>query len=173
MTPRHKQRRNSFTLIEILVAVVLLSTSLAAVMTLWSVSRRITERSRDTGEYYAIARQEVERERGNSFSYLFILPTAYLSRPWVTDYGQSAESLTFGVNMAFDAPATSGAQYRARSTFYLVSTDSTLPIIESRRRLGVQVIEVFDVDKVLSSFPNDPPTLYRTTVFFTLDDINT
>src|SRR5438552_578480 len=72
ITVRLKQReRQAFTLIEILISVLLLSLSLAAMASLWGFSRKITERSRDTAEYFAIARQEIERDKLTGFQGLF------------------------------------------------------------------------------------------------------
>lgn len=53
----------AFTLTEILVALVLMSVSMTAIMQLWSTFRSTTARSRDTSGYYVVARQEMEGAR--------------------------------------------------------------------------------------------------------------
>jgi prepilin-type N-terminal cleavage/methylation domain-containing protein len=144
------KRRGGFTLVEILVAVLLLSGSLVAIMQLWSVSRSITERSRDTAEYYAIARQELERDRVNGFDGV----TAVLSTPRTTDYDQNGAVVATGSTTAF---------YRAISTYSLVSTSPTSGVPEPvGKQLGVQVVVIYTMNNGTVG-----PEVYRTTMFFT------
>ncbi len=156
------KRQRGFTLVEILISVLLLSGSLAAMMTLWSVSRRITERSRDTAEYYAVARQEAERDRAIGFYSVFNSTTnpyfvhnadgTITSTPRYTDYDQNGK-------VAAQTPATT-PYYRARSTYSLEATSGE----EQLKRLGVQVIEVFTITNgTVGTTP-----IYRTTMFFTV-----
>jgi Tfp pilus assembly protein PilV len=165
-------RRGGFTLIEILVAVLLLSGSLVAMMALWSVSRRMTERSRDTAEYYAIARQEAERDRALGFNGIFNAPGFANNSTRYTDYDPAGTPLA--TVTSFAAAPTAGAYYRARSAYSLVITGSTAAnspeSLDPAKRLGVQVIEVFPI----TGHAGNPPTgtaversaIYQTTLFF-------
>jgi prepilin-type N-terminal cleavage/methylation domain-containing protein len=171
---RSRKRRGGFTLIEILVATVLLSGSLVAIVKLWSVSRSITEQSRNVAEYYVIARQEVEKVRvpgvsrfdGNGFN-----SAASLVR--LSDYDQNGNLLSEAVTSLLATP-TPLAYYRVRSTFTLVSTNSS-PEPEGKR-LGVQKVEVFVITghtgfprtgtTIEGASATPPKPAYETATFF-------
>jgi prepilin-type N-terminal cleavage/methylation domain-containing protein len=154
---RSRNRRRwvaGFTLIEILVATVLLAGSLAAMMTLWSVSRRITERSRDTAEYYAIARIELERFRTRSSTSSAFDVLVSTTWPKSQDYDQNGTPVTSGSTSAF---------YRATSTYSLVSTSPTSGVAEpAGKQLGVLTVVVYTM-----SNGSQGPEVYRTAGFFT------
>lgn len=148
-----------FTLIEILVAVGLLALSTAAMVTLWSVSRRITERSRDTGEAIAVARQEVERDKGILFNGIFIKSTGAFTtnNPKRTDYDANGTALA--TNLAANAAPTSNSVYRAVSTYTLTATGSEA---DPNKMLGVQRVDVYDRNG--SAFNNT--AVFSTAVFY-------
>lgn len=148
----HSRRQAGFTLVEILVATVLLSMTLAATMALWSVSRGITERSREAAEYYTIAQHEVEASRAG-FS---IIPVV------VSDYTQDGGR--HAVPGGFGAPLTPiDVAYRVKSTYSLVSTEATP--FDPTKWLGVQIVELYPVTgTVVAAEP-----VHRTTAFFSGD----
>jgi prepilin-type N-terminal cleavage/methylation domain-containing protein len=169
-TPAGPHRTSQgFTLIEILVAVLLLSISLAAIVSLWSVSRKITERSRDGGEYYAVARQEVERDKASQFKILYITENRS-GTVRITDYSETGAPLaTNGINdlgipvvaaLTLTAAPTATAYYRAVSTYSLVSTGSD---VVTTRRLGIQKVEVYR--RSGTNFDTASP-VYETTDFY-------
>lgn len=176
-----KTRRRShrgFTLTEILVAVLLLSGSLTAIFKLWSVSRNITEHSRDTAEYYAIARQEAEKDRLTGFKSIFNPANStygtwttsgtppnttlvFTGKPRFTDYDQNGNALATVTSLT--AAATLGAYYRAVSTYSLMSGSTAFgspEYVDSAKRLGVQKIQVYAISNVTKS-------VYDTSLFFT------
>jgi len=61
------KHRRGLSLIELLVAVVLLATALAGLIGLWSFGFSTTRHSQDVGVAYSIARQEVERAKNIGF----------------------------------------------------------------------------------------------------------
>lgn len=71
--------RRGVTLIELLVALVLLGLSLAGLAALWGFGFNVTRDSQDMAVAYSVARQEVERAKNLSF---FFLPEA----TWTTSY---------------------------------------------------------------------------------------
>lgn len=174
----------AFTLVEILVSAMLLTLSLSAVVTLWSVSRSTTERSRDMAEYYIVAHHEAERYRtAGGFSTIFdprldvSVQAPSMNVPHYTDYGRYKERDTqgqvlrevdgvrLGTVSTKTAARTEGqdqlALYRVESTFYLQpgSAGDTLQM------LGVHVIRVFlfREDGTIQATDDD---VYRTTLFF-------
>lgn len=155
-------RRSAFTLIEVLVAVILLTLMMLAITRLYALSRSVTERSRDWAEYYAITRQEAERSKATTFNGLFIAAgNVYSSanNPLRTDYDERGNLLA--TNLAANASPTNGAYYRAVSTYALVSTGTeTL----AARKLGVQVIQVYR-KSTATAFEGSP--VFQTTVFHT------
>lgn len=62
--------RRGLTLIELLVALLLLAVALAGLMGLWTFGFNVTRHSQDIGVAYNIARQEVERARAIGFMLL-------------------------------------------------------------------------------------------------------
>lgn len=149
-----------FTLIEILVAVALLALSTAAIVTLWSVARRITERSRDAGEAIAVARQEAERDKAALFNGVFIKGTGAFTanNPKRTDYDQYGTALA--TNLAANAAPTANSVYRAVSTYTRTATGSET---DPNRMLGIQRIDVYD--RSGNGFSNT--AVYSTAIFFT------
>jgi prepilin-type N-terminal cleavage/methylation domain-containing protein len=152
----------AFTLIELLVAVALLSIMMIAMTRLYILARNVTERSRDWSEYYAIARQETERSKGTLFDSLFIATNNVYSsanNPLRADYDE--KGILLATNLASNAAPTSGAYYRAVSTYSLVSTGTeTL----GSRKLGIQVIQVY---RKATSSTFDGTAVFQTTVFYT------
>jgi prepilin-type N-terminal cleavage/methylation domain-containing protein len=147
--PNRPGRNGGFTLIELLVAVLLLSITMSAIVTLWSVSRKITERSRDTAEYYAIARQELERDRFAGFDGVPAVTTVK-----TTDYDQNGSVVATGSVTAF---------YRAISTTRLVATSPIAGVDEPKgKQLGVQEIAIYTMSNGTAG-----PVVYQTTMFFT------
>jgi type II secretory pathway pseudopilin PulG len=147
---RRKRRRGS-TLTEILVAMALLSGSVAPAMMLWRVSRSITEGSRDLAEYYAVGRREAERTRGYRYEQIFF-NTAYaggVCPPITTRYNQDADTPTAG------RPAL----YEAVSTFYRRQTGSE----DEQRQLGIQIIDIYRLPRTGGDRP-----VYSTSMFFTV-----
>lgn len=153
-------QRRGYTLIETLVAALLLSFSIAAMVAIWGLGRRLTEQSRDMAEHIAVARQEAERDKAQLFNGVFILSTGNYTahNPQRTDYSETGQVLA--TNLAANAATTSGAYYRAVSTYTLVTTGSET---DSKRKLGIQIIEVFP--RSGSGFSTTYS--YRTTVFYT------
>ncbi|MFB3880101.1 MAG: prepilin-type N-terminal cleavage/methylation domain-containing protein [Armatimonadota bacterium] len=72
-------RRRGVTLIELLVALLLLGVSLAGLAALWSFGFNVTGDSQDMAAAYSVARQEIERAKNMSY---FFLPEA----TWTTSY---------------------------------------------------------------------------------------
>jgi hypothetical protein len=165
----------------------MLSLSVAAMATLWSLSRKVTERSRDTAEYFAIARQEAERDKAaayydtntstqiSTFNALFIKNGVAAQR--VTDYDHDGQPLA--ANRAYPNPpfsngptvvstltatstATTGSYYRAVSTYTLVSTGSTAQAATDHR-LGVQYIQIYANNGTTTV---NTTASYQTTVFY-------
>ncbi len=137
--PLKRRYRNAraFTLIEVLVAVLLLTFTMVAITRLWSVSRSITERSRDWGEYYAVTRQEVERDKASQFKILYITENRG-GTDRVSDYSEKGILLATGLTLG--AAPTADAYYRAVSSYALVATGSDT---DATRKLGVQVVRVY------------------------------
>lgn len=163
-----REAPRGFTLIEILVAVLLLTFSLSAIMSLWSVSRRVTERSRDTAEYYAIARQEAELYRAARFGGIFNSTVFSYTTPRYTDYDQNGNPVsTPGVITALNSACTASAYYRVRSTFSLVQTGTETNGLD---KLGIHVIEVFPITghtgTPLTGTTVATTAIYRTSLFF-------
>ncbi|MGC4047854.1 MAG: prepilin-type N-terminal cleavage/methylation domain-containing protein [Armatimonas sp.] len=152
--------RRGFTLIETLVAALLLSLSIAAMVTLWGLGRRLTEQSRDMAEHIAVARQEAERDKALLYNGVFINSTGNYTahNPQRTDYTATGQVLA--TNLAANAAATTGAYYRAVSTYTIVTTGSET---DPKRKLGIQIIQVFP--KSGSGF--SATASYQTTVFYT------
>jgi len=147
---RLRKRQRSFagfTLTEILVAVVLLSLSLAAMVMLWSLSRRVTENSRSAAEYYAVARQDMERGRRLGFTGLFDadgVPTGAYST--FTDYDE--RGMFQNAAASFDAEPATNTMYRVQSTYDLASVEKVRPgetpnVLQS---VGVQTIRVYKIN---------------------------
>ncbi|MES2461707.1 MAG: type II secretion system protein [Armatimonadota bacterium] len=166
-TPSRSNRRPAagFTLIEVLIAVVLLSLSLAAMVTLWSVSRRITERSRDSAEYYAIARQEAERFRVLGYQSVFNESRTSTAAPYT--YINPATSANTWPAQYYDekgvwlgTTAVVGTYYRVTSTFSYSGTAGGTGI----QRVGVQKIEVYTVANAVTP-------VYDTRMLFTAGGI--
>lgn len=134
--------RAAFTLVEVLVAATLLAGSLVAAVTLWGLSRGITERSRQTAEYYIIGCQETERYRSAGFDAIFNSTTVPLDTPRYADYDQNGAWLA-AVSSLNSSVTTSPrrAFYRAESVFSLDPTTAADPL----QRLGVQAIRVFPI----------------------------
>lgn len=173
---RSRRLKGGFTLIEILVATLLLSGSLVLIFKLWSVSRSITERSRDTAEYYAIARQEAERGRVSpasvspartGFNYYFNNGTFGSAEFWqYVDYDFNGAPLmttpgyATSENAARTATLTSGTQYRAVSHFKRDTSTASVAYYQ----LGIQEILVFSVNgTTVGTTPS-----YQTAMFFTV-----
>jgi prepilin-type N-terminal cleavage/methylation domain-containing protein len=151
-------RSTGFTLVEILVSVVLLSVSLMAMMTLWSVSRKITERSRDGSEYYAVARREAEKTR--RYRGVF-LNSAYTSTNPATSGVSPATTTPY--NQDAQAPTVAKpAVYQAISTFTRKQTGSE----DAERQLGVQVIDVYLLPRTTGDVP-----IYSTSMFFSVGGV--
>jgi len=72
--------RRGMTLIELLVAVLILGVSLAGLVGLWAFSFNTTAHSQDIGVAYSIARQEIERVRNIGFLWLPV------KQQWVRGY---------------------------------------------------------------------------------------
>ena len=72
-------KRRGLTLIELLVALLLVGVALGALVALWPLGFSMTRRSQDIGVGYNVARQEVERAKNMGF---LILPEA----AWTTAY---------------------------------------------------------------------------------------
>lgn len=157
------------TLIEVLVAALLLILSVIAIAQMWKLSRHLTENSRNWAEYYAVARQEVERDKEpqsrtiagtqfqGQFVYLFNSPGPP-SNPLWTDYTQNG--VVLATNLASGAAATAGAYYRAKSVYTLVTTGSET---EATRKLGIQQISVYQINgTTVGTTP-----VYQTTIFYT------
>jgi prepilin-type N-terminal cleavage/methylation domain-containing protein len=159
---RRTRTSRGFSLIEVLIAVLLLSMSMAAIVRLWSISRSVTERSRDWGEYYAVARQEVERDKSYQFKVLYITESRNgTSR--ISDYDESGRLLTIGLAAA-TAPTT-GAYYRAYSTYSLVSTGFDT---EDTRKLGIQVVKIYRKNGTVF---DTGTAIYQTTAFYSVAGI--
>lgn len=154
---RSRRRVRATSLIEILIAVVLLAFSVAAMVTLWGVSRRITERSRDTAEYFVVARQEIERDKASKFMALFIDAGVTATR-W-TDYDQQGTPLATG--LAANSAATANAYYRAKSAYTLAATGSET----GDKQLGVQKVEIF-IKNGATTFDTST-VVYQTAAFYT------
>jgi type II secretory pathway pseudopilin PulG len=152
--------RRGFTLIETLVGALLLSLSIAAMVSIWGLGRRLTEQSRDMAEHIAVARQEAERDKAALFSGVFIVSTGNFTanNPKRSDYSATGQLLA--TNLGSTATPTGGAFYRAVSTYSLVTTGSETDV---KRRLGIQIIEVFP----RSGTGFATTASYRTTVFYT------
>jgi type II secretory pathway pseudopilin PulG len=158
-----RSRTGAFTLTEILVAAMLLAGSLVAVMTLWSVSRRITERTRSTAEAYDVARQEAERYRAFQFNGIFNSTTFVAGTPRYTDYDETGARLAMVASK--DSPVTispNRAYYRTESAFYLEPTSADDPL----QRIGVQVIRVYPI--TYSNGEGRPPARDDTDVYHTM-----
>lgn len=154
MRIKRRARGRAFSLVELLVAVALLSISMAAVTTLWGLARRVTERSRDTAEYYAVARRELERARAVQYVGLFFngATTGGVVAPVTTTYNQDA-----------DAPTVAKpAVYEAVSTFTRRQTSAEDP----QRQLGVQVIDVYLLPRAVGDTP-----VYSTSTFFAIGGV--
>jgi type II secretory pathway pseudopilin PulG len=159
--PARRVRRGAFSLVELLVAVLLLSISVAAITTLWNFSRKVTERSRDWAEYYVVARQEAERGKNTLFKQLFISSGNIYSsgnNPHRTDYDQ--KGLLLATNLAAGAAVTANAYYRVVSTYSLVATGAET---DNTRKLGVQKIQVYR-KSTATAFEGTP--IYQTCVFY-------
>lgn len=161
--------RAAFTLTEILVATFLLSGSLIALTTIWSLSRRVTETSRDTAEYYAIARQEIERDRALGFDAIFNSPTFSYATPRYTDYDETGKPA--------NEPPRTPARYRAKSQYYLVRTGNgpqrQSDVDDPQRRLGIQIIKIYPILRnggEVSVNEAEPPR-YQTTMLFALTGV--
>ena len=132
--------------------------SIAAITRLWAVSRTQTERSRDWGETYAVARQEVERDKAIQFKFLFTAPGNRTGTSLISDYNQNGARLATG--LVSGAARTTGAMYRAISTYSLVATGTET---DNTRKLGVISISVFKWQGTAFSTTPD----FRTAVFYT------
>jgi prepilin-type N-terminal cleavage/methylation domain-containing protein len=165
---RGRRGRAGLTLIELLVAILILSFSTAAMVTLWSISRKITEHARDTAEYYAIARQEMEKMRTSSVinSNAYYDPfrprffnSAYSGNPQI---GVSSATTT-NYNQDGATPTVSKpAVYQAVSTFDRQPTGSE----DAERQLGIQVIKIYVLPRVAGDTP-----VYTTTMLYTVGGI--
>lgn len=134
-SPQTRRGRSAFTLIEILVATLLLGLSLIAIVKLWGVSRSITETSRNTAEYYTVARKEIESGKDSGgFNALFI-PSPITLQPGY--YDQTGTLLGRS-----DTPI-SGAYYKATSTFSLVATSGET---DAKKKLGVHRVQIYVVN---------------------------
>ncbi|MES2461581.1 MAG: type II secretion system protein [Armatimonadota bacterium] len=154
--PRHRRAR-AFSLIEVLVAVMLLAISTASLIRLWGLSRTLTERNRDWSEYYSVARQEIERDKSQQFKALYITTgTAVASR--TSDYDEKGALLA--TNLATGAAATTNAYYRAVSTYTLVTTGSET---DATRRLGVQTVRVY---RKIGTTLDTATVVYQVTDFY-------
>jgi len=156
------KRRRATSIVEVLVAAALLAVSMAAATVIWSVSRNISARSRDTAEYYAIARQEVERDKFLLFKPIFVTPGTRLANvSFRTDYTETGGFVANGMASGA-APSSATTFYRAQSTYSLVATgNETIPT----RKLGIQKIQVFRRVIGANSFEGTP--IYETAVFYT------
>jgi len=177
---KRSRRTTGFTLIEILVSVLILSLSVAAMATLWSLSRNITERSRDTAEYATIGRQEIERDKAIGFTTLF---SSGASAPAIryTDYDQNGlplatnyqyqtppypttATMTVNGGLTLTSTATTSprlAYYRSVVTYSLVPTGSET----GDKRLGVAVVQVYK-DNGTTTFDTST-VVYQTVAFYT------
>lgn len=155
---RKNTARRGFSLIEVMVAAALLGLSIASITVIWGLSRRTTEQMRDAAEYYAISRQEVEREKGVSFQNQYVSSSGkFLSvNPNRSDYDASGKLLA--TNLSGSAAATAGSYYRAVSTFYLVTTGNE----QDARKLGVQKVQILALGS--NGYAN-APVVYETTSF--------
>jgi prepilin-type N-terminal cleavage/methylation domain-containing protein len=70
-------RQRGLTLIEVLVALLLLAAGLSGLMGLWTFGFNVTRHSQDLGVGYNIARQEIERAKNIGF---LLLPEATWTR---------------------------------------------------------------------------------------------
>jgi prepilin-type N-terminal cleavage/methylation domain-containing protein len=160
--PRTASRRaGGFTLIEVLISVLLLSVCLMAMMQLWSISRKITERSRDTAEYYAVSRQEIERYRAIGFNNIFNQGLNSAS-PSYLYYNLSSQTSVapvhyYAANGAI-LGSSAGAYYAVTSTFSVAATDAE----SGTKRLGVQKVAVY-----LATDTGFTNPLFSTTIYFT------
>ena len=62
------RRRRGFSMIEVLVAALIVSVSLAAMISTWYVSMNMTTATSDQGIAYNLARQTIEQIKGTGFS---------------------------------------------------------------------------------------------------------
>lgn len=156
-----RARSGGFSLIELLISILLLSITVAAITTLWNFSRRVTERSRDWAEYYVVARQEAERSKGTLFKSLFIATGNIYSsgnNPLRVDYDQRGYLLA--TNLASGAAPTANAYYRVISTYSLVATGAET---ENTRKLGIQKIQVY---RKISDSAFEQTPVYETCVYY-------
>lgn len=147
---RRRQKRSNcraFTLIEVLIAVMLLSFTLAAMVRLWSIARELTERTRYTAEYYFVGRQEAERFRIIGYATIFNQPLATASSPYT--YFNPSTGATVWPTQYYDEngnllTSSTGAFYSVVSKFSLIP----LPVVAAPpplQQLGVQQIDVYAV----------------------------
>ncbi len=162
-----KTRPQGFTLVEILVAALLLSGSLIVIMKLWSVSRSITEGSRNTAEYYTIARQETERARTSSDKQFLTSATATTIGPrtgfaFIFQNSSATYTLPLTVTTNYDQnglPVSSGGYYQAVSEYRRIMTGTEA---DPNKQLGVQKVDIY----VLPRATGDKQ-VYETSMFFT------
>jgi prepilin-type N-terminal cleavage/methylation domain-containing protein len=153
------RRRAGFSLIEVLVSVLLLSLCLVAMTSLYGVSRKITERSRDTGEYYAVARQEAERLR--SAGYTAIFDQGIPSGGSYTYYNPNTGATTY-LPQYYDVTGAHLGTSAGTTGYYKVT--STFSVIIVTGELQSQKVGVHQISVALVSAPGTP--VYTTTIFF-------
>jgi prepilin-type N-terminal cleavage/methylation domain-containing protein len=131
-------RARGFTLVELLMALLLLALALSGLVMLWSFGFNTTAHSRDIGVAYSVARQEIESARGLGY---MLLPEG----SWTVSYDGEGHPTT-----------------EANPRFTAVCTGATIPLptgeIDSRclRALTVQVLA-----------RGRPEPVFETTTYFT------
>jgi len=129
--------RRGLTLIELLVALLLLAVAISGLAGLWSFGFNTTRRSQDTGVAYNIARREIEKARNLGF---MILP-------------ETTTTITYD---GLGNPTTVSPHFTVPTAMH------TIP--DAQGHINTTCLRQFTV-RVISG--HDSATLFETTTYFT------
>lgn len=123
--------RRGMSLVEVLVAALILGVSLAAMVGLWYFSANMTASAEDTAVAYNLARKAIEGAKETGF---FNTPEASTSTP-VTHYYDASESLQDGT--------PSAARYRVTTSVVSSSYASGSTTVPANNATRTVIVTVF------------------------------